>query len=242
MSSYGIQLYSVRDAMEKCVKSTLTEIGKMGYASVEFAGFFDHSAKEIKEYLEKAGLTCAGTHSNFNDLRPERIKETIAYHKEIGNPYFIIPGADLSTLEKIEDFCAVMNYAEPILKAEGIRLGYHNHSHEFALMPWGSTIHSEIERRTTIDFEIDIYWAYHAGVDPVMLIDRLGERVRAVHLKDGFKNGEGVPLGMGEAPLKSVIDYAKKHGIAMIVESETLNPCGLKEAEICINYLKNLKY
>ena len=237
MSSYGIQLYSVRDAMEKDVRQTLLEISKMGYASVEFAGFFDHTAKEIKEYLDEAGLVCSGTHSSFEDLRPESINETIAYHKEIGNPYFIVPGADLSTLEKIEDFAAVMNYAEPILKKEGIRLGYHNHSHEFAVMPWGSTIHSEIERRTTVDFEIDIYWAFHAGIDPVATIDRLKDRIKVIHIKDGLKNGEGLPLGMGEAPLKSVIDYAKKNGIYMVVESETLNPTGLAEAKICIDYL-----
>ena len=46
---------------------------------------------------------------------------------------------------------------------------------------------------------------------------------------------------MGEAPLKSVIDYAKKNGIKMVVESETLTPSGLAEAEICINYLRGLK-
>ena len=237
MSSYGIQLYSVRDAMEKDVRQTLLEISKMGYASVEFAGFFDHTAKKIKEYLDEAGLVCSGTHSSFEDLRPESINETIAYHKEIGNPYFIVPGADLSTLEKIEDFAAVMNYAEPILKKEGIRLGYHNHSHEFVVMPWGSTIHSEIERRTTVDFEIDIYWAFHAGIDPVATIDRLKDRIKVIHIKDGLKNGEGFPLGMGEAPLKSVIDYAKKNDIYMVVESETLNPTGLAEAKICIDYL-----
>ena len=237
MNSYGIQLYSVRDAMEKDVRTTLLEIAKMGYASVEFAGFFDHSAKEIKDYLDESGLTCSGTHSSFEDLRPENIKETIAYHKEIGNPYFIVPGADLSTLEKIEDFAAVMNYAEPILKSEGIRLAYHNHSHEFVVMPWGSTIHSEIERRTNVDFEIDIYWAFHAGIDPVATIDRLKDRIRVIHIKDGLKNGDGLPLGMGEAPLESVIAYAKKNGIAMVVESETLNPTGLAEAKICIDYL-----
>ena len=237
MNSYGIQLYSVRDAMEKDVASTLKEIAKMGYTSVEFAGFFDHSADEIKEYLDEAGLACYGTHSSFEDLRPEKIAETIAYHKKIGNTYYIIPGADLSTLEKIEDFAAVMNYAQPILAAEGLRLGYHNHSHEFAIMPWGSTIHAEIERRTSVDFEIDIFWAFHAGIDPVATIDRLADRIRVIHIKDGFKNGDGVPLGMGEAPLGAVIDYARSHGIQMVVESETLNPSGLAEAKICIDYL-----
>ncbi len=241
MRSYGIQLYSVRDAMEKDVASTLQKIAQMGYKYVEFAGFFGHSAEEIRQFLDNAGLACSGTHSQFDDLRPTKILETIAYHKAIGNPYYIIPGADLSTLEKIEDFCNVVNFAQPILAAEGIKLGFHNHSHEFEIMPWGSTIHSELERRTSIDFEIDTFWAFNAGVDPIALVDRLKERVKIIHIKDGFKGGKGMYLGAGEAPLERVIDYASAHGIIMVVESETLTPSGLGEAELCMNYLKGIE-
>lgn len=241
METYGIQLYSVRDAMEKDVASTLQKIADMGYKYVEFAGFYGHSAEEIKEMLDKTGLICSGTHSGWEELRPSKIMETIAFHKAIGNPYYIIPWAGLDTLEKIEEFCSVMNFAQPILLAEGIKLAFHNHSRELELMPWGSTIHSELEKRTNIDFEIDIYWTFKAGADPVAVIDRLKNRVNVIHIKDGFKDGKGMPLGMGEAPLNSVIDYATANGITMVVESETITPSGLEEAEICINYLKNLK-
>ena len=238
--SYGIQLYSVRDAMEKNVADTLKKISQMGYSYVEFAGFFGHNANDVKNMLSQAGLTCSGTHSSFEDLRPSRIMDTVKYHKAIGNPNYIIPGADLSSLEKIEDFCNVMNFAKPILAAEGIRLGYHNHSHEFALMPWGSTIHSELEKRTDIDFEIDTYWAFKAGVDPVALLERLKSRIHVIHLKDGFSDGRGTPLGKGEAPLEKIINYSRSNGITMVVESETLTPSGLGEAQICMDYLKNI--
>ena len=103
MRSYGIQLYSVRDAMEKDVFSTLKKIAEIGYKYVEFAGFFGHSAEDIRNMLEDTGLVCSGTHSGWDDLRPEKIENTISYHKKIGNPYYIVPGADLSTLEKIDD-------------------------------------------------------------------------------------------------------------------------------------------
>ena len=241
MKTYGIQLYSVRDAMEKDVESTLQKVADMGYKYVEFAGFFGHSAEEIREMLDKTGLVCSGTHSNWEDLRPSKIMEIVAYHKTIGNPYYIIPGARLDTLERIEDFCNVMNFAQPILLAEGIKLAFHNHSGEFEVMPWGSTIHSELEKRTNIDFEIDTFWAFKAGRDPVAVVDRLKSRVNVIHIKDGFKDGCGMPLGMGEAPLKRVIDYANDNGITMVVESETLTPSGIEEAEICISYLKSLE-
>ena len=62
-----------------------------------------------------------------------------------------------------------------------------------------------------------------------------------IHLKDGRRGGYGIPLGQGDAPVADVVRYAETHGLAMVVESETLNPNGLAEAEACINYLKSLE-
>ena len=240
MREYGIQLYSVRDAMKENMKETLKKIAAMGYKYVEFAGFFDHSAEQVKAMLDETGLIVSGTHSPVGDLRPSKIMETIAYHKAIGNTDYIVPGADLSSKEKIEDFCNVMNFAQPILAAEGIRLGYHNHSHEFQVLPCGTTIHSIIENKTNVHFEIDTFWAFNAGCDPIAVMERLKDRIHVIHLKDGFMGGKGMPLGGGEAPVRAVVEYASKNGIAMVVESETLQPSGLAEAEICIEFLKKL--
>ncbi len=239
--NYGIQLYSVRDAMANDMAGTMQKVADMGYKYVEFAGFFGHTAEEVKEMLDKTGLICSGTHSPWTDLRPSKIMETIAYHKTIGNPDYIVPGADLSTLEKIEEFCAVMNYAQPILAAEGIKLGYHNHSHEFKVMPWGSTIHGELERRTNVHFEIDTFWAFNAGIDPIQTLARLKNRIHVIHLKDGFVGGKGIPLGKGEAPVKRVVEYAAANNLTMVVESETLTPSGLDEATACMEFLKTLE-
>lgn len=240
-NKYGLQLYSVRDITEADLGAALEMVASLGYGSVEFAGFFGHSACEVKSMLDNVGLAISGTHSPLNDLRPTRIMETVKYHAALGNPYYIVPGADLSTLEKIKDFCSVMNFAQPILAAEGIKLGYHNHSGEFALMPWGSTIHSEIEKNTDVEFEIDTYWAFNAGIDPVGVLERLKDRISVIHLKDGFADGRGMPLGEGEAPVLNVIENAKKNGFAMVVESETLSPSGVDEAERCINFLRSIE-
>ena len=238
---YGIQLYSVRDAMQEDMRGTLQKIADMGYKFVEFAGFFGHSAEEVKQMLQETGLRISGTHSSFEDLRPSKILQTLAYHKTIGNPDYIVPGADLSTPEKMEDFCAVMNFAQPILAAEGMGLGYHNHSHEFAVLPSGATVHGELQRKTQVHFEIDTFWAFNAGCDPIAVMERLKDRIHVIHLKDGFKDGKGMPLGQGEAPVKAVIGHAEKNGLAMVVESETLCPSGLAEAEACIGFLKSLE-
>jgi sugar phosphate isomerase/epimerase len=134
-----------------------------------------------------------------------------------------------------------MNYAQPILAAEGIRLGYHNHAHEFKVQPYGSTIHAEIERRTNVHFEIDTFWAFEAGIDPIATLERLAHRIHVIHLKDGKRGGYGTPLGTGDAPVCDVVKYAEAHHLAMVVESETLNPDGMTEAKVCMEYLKSLE-
>ena len=240
-NSYGLQLYSIRDITDKDLAASLEAVAKIGYRFVEFAGFFGHSAADVKAMLQNFGLEISGTHSPLDDLRPTRIMETLRYHRELGNPNYIVPGADLSTLEKIHDFCSVMNFAKPIFEAEGIKLGYHNHSHEFALMPWGSTIHSEIERNTDIEFEIDTYWAFNAGLDPVRVLERLKDRISVIHLKDGFMGGKGMALGEGKAPVKAVIEASERLGFKMVVESETLSPTGLEEVTRCMNYLRSIE-
>ena len=237
-TEYGLQLFSVRDITGNDLEGALRAVAEMGYKYVEYAGFFGHSAEQVKEWQDKYGLKCSGTHSGWGELLPENIEATIAYHKTIGNPNFIIPGADLSTLDKIIDFCAVMNKAQIRLAEEGISLGYHNHSHEFVVMPWGSTIHSELEKRGTFDFEIDTFWAFNAGIDPVETLKRLSGRVKVIHLKDGIQGGAGKSLGQGEAPVLRVREYAVKNNIRMVVESEGLDPTGLEEVKRCIDFLK----
>lgn len=240
-NNYSIQLYSVRDAMEKDMAKALKQIAELGYTAVEFAGFFGKSAEDVRAMLNEYGLAISGTHSSFAELRPSVIMNTIKYHKTVGNTDFIIPGADLSTLDKLIDFCNVVNFAEPILAAEGIRLGYHNHSHEFVIQPYGSTIHAQIEQRTNVHFEIDTFWTFNAGLDSIATLERLAHRIHVIHLKDGRRGGYGIPLGQGDAPVADVVKYAEAKGLQMVVESETLTPNGMAEATACMEYLKSLE-
>jgi len=236
---YGLQLYSVRDLTEKDLDGALRAVAQLGYRFVEFAGFFGHSAKQVREMLDRYGLKVSGTHTGLGELTKDRIEETIAYHKELGNTSIIIPWADFSTPEKAEETIAAINEAQPRLAAEGIRLGYHNHAQEFLPTSYVVCAHDELQRRTEIEFEIDTYWAYVAGLDPVALLERLGDRVRVIHLKDGLADGQGYALGEGTAPVAAVRAYAIEKGLAMVVESETCNPSGIEEVGRCIRYLRS---
>lgn len=238
---YGLQLYSVRDAASENLAETLRQVAAMGYRMVEFAGFFGYSAAEVRQLLEDNRLEVSGTHTGCGELTADTIDATIAYHRELGNRTIIIPGADVSTPEKLEEVISIINAAQPKLAAAGISLGYHNHSHEFERNAYGVWIHRELEARTRVDFEIDTYWAYVAGEDPIALLERLKDRVHVIHLKDGFADGRGMALGEGTAPVQAVREYAIRNDLRMVVESETCDPTGLEEVGRCMRYLRTLE-
>lgn len=236
----GIQLYSVRDGMAEDFEGTLKSLSEMGYTSVEFAGFYNKTADEVNALLQKYNLKLSGTHSSFDDL-VNNYEETVAFHKAIGNKHYIIPGYDLWSQEKLDKFVCEVNPICEKLADEGITLGFHNHHKEFEVLENGEVVYEQLIYRTNLKLEIDTYWAFVGMKNPVGLLDRLADRVHFVHIKDGSADGNGEPLGKGSAPVKEIVAKAKEMGIPMVVESETCNPSGLKEAEICINYLKTLE-
>lgn len=237
---YGIQMYSVRDVAQKDLKAALKTVAEIGYNSVEFAGFFGNDAETVRSWLEEYGLEVSSTHTNPEELRPNVIDETIRYHKALGNRNIVLPGVDYSTAEKLEESIALINFAQPKLAKEGISLGYHNHYKEFFTMDYGAVVHKELEKRTKVDFEIDTFWAFNAGEDPVALMERLKDRIHLIHLKDGLADRHGRALGEGYAPVKEVLEKAISLGFGIVVESEGLQPDGPSEVARCYQYLMNL--
>ncbi|MBQ3078444.1 MAG: sugar phosphate isomerase/epimerase [Clostridia bacterium] len=235
---YGIQMYSVRDITANDLEGALRQVSELGYKYVEFAGFFGNSAETVKGWMDKYGLQVSGTHTGLREL-DEDLEGVIAYHKTIGNKNIIIPGHDLSSQDKLDEFIEKVNRYQPILKEHGISLGYHNHSHEFLPNADGSQIEDQLIYRTNLDIEIDTYWFFNATkLSAVPMMERVKDRLKVIHIKDGTKDGKGTPLGLGEAPVREVYDKAREMGVLMVVESETLTPDGMTEAKICIEYLK----
>ncbi|MBQ9760448.1 MAG: sugar phosphate isomerase/epimerase [Clostridia bacterium] len=243
---YGVQLYSVRDSVaDKGMKETLRRVAEIGYSFVEFAGFGDLNAEEIRACLDEFGLKVSGTHTSINALLPDRIDETIADMKVIGNKNLIIPGVKIKTAGDIREFLDQLAQALPKLRAAGIEVGFHNHHKEFLPNEDGIYAMDVFKKETDIFFELDTYWAFHAGVNPIEEMDRMGERLRFIHIKDGIPSlgtaDGGRPLGRGEAPVAAVYKTAVERGLPLVVESETLNPDGMTEIKICYDYLKSLE-
>ena len=237
---YSIQLYSLRDITAENLEAALKAVSEMGYTAVEFAGFFGHTAEEVVEMLKKYNLKVSGTHSGLQDLI-DNFDETVAFHKAIGNKHYIIPGTDLWSQEKIDYFVENANALQKKLKEHDISLGFHNHDREFKVNSDGSVPYEQIIYRTDIELEVDTFWAYVGMKDPISLMERVKDRINFIHIKDGFEDGKGMPLGMGTAPVEAVYNWAKENGKLMVVESETLTPDGATEAKICIDCLHSLE-
>lgn len=247
---YGIQMYSVRDIAQEDLGKALQTVAELGYRYVEFAGFFNHPAKDVRRWLDEYGLICSGTHTS---IHMDQLDDTIAYHQAIGCDNLIVPVAGWETEEKMEDVISMLNCAQEKLAAAGIRLGYHNHSREFVLTPYGKIAENEILARTKVELEVDTFWAFNAGVDPVEFLEAHKDRIRVIHLKDGIPSApecknfdhvqdatQGKALGEGKAPIAQIHDWAKRNGVLMVVESEGLDPTGPEEVGRCIRFLRTL--
>ncbi len=235
-NTYGIQMYSLRDITKDDLKGALKAVADMGYKTVEFAGFFGHPAEDVKAWLDEYGLKAVGTHTGWQALDQE-FDATVAYHKAIGCENIIIPWAPHQKPEDVAMMVEKINKWIPALKAEGLTLGYHNHADELRELQPGFVPLYEFAEKTDILFEVDTYWAYVAGRDPVEVVTKLGDRVKMIHLKDGDPSGKGYSLGLGTAPVAEVLKMALDTGRDIVVESEGLEPTGAEEVKRCIDYL-----
>ena len=241
MTKYGVQMYGLRDVTATDLKGALKAIADIGYKYAEFAGFFDHSAAEVRSYLDELGIDVSSTHTGIDQIKPENLEATIAYHKELGNKNIILPGIWMDTREDLDRTIEVINYALPILKKEGISLSVHNHYRELTPTDYGVIAYDELEKQTDVLFQLDTFWAFYAGKDPIAMMEHYNSlgKLSFIHLKDGLMSRESKALGEGVAPVEAVLTKALELGVQVVVESEGLDPTGIEENARCFNFLKN---
>ena len=184
----GIQLYSLRDDMAKDFEGTLKKVREMGYEYEEFAGYFDHSAEEIKAMLDKYGLKCISVHQTYDVFLGEDAQKHIDFLKVLGVKYPAIPwmgankhkGSELYE-ETLKDIAAVAAK----LKENGMQLLYHNHDFEFEkyedkyLLEWFLE-----DLNGAVLPEIDTCWVHYAGLNPQEYILKYKGQLPLLHLKD----------------------------------------------------------
>lgn len=217
----GLALYTVRDAMSEDPKGTLQKVADIGYKYIEAANyedgkFYGMEPTAFKDYLDGIGLVPVSSHNSTVTL--ENADQMIADVKAAGFKYFVIPvppmghfkfdpeTRTISMSEEVEEITNIINTIGEKCTQAGLELLYHNHAFEFeenskGIIPMDYFI--EHTNPKHVNFQLDLYWANKAEVDPIEYFKKTPGRFKSWHVKDMDDQGRFAPVGAGN------IDFAK---------------------------------
>lgn len=260
----GIQLYTLRDQLQKDVKGTIAKVGQIGYDQVETfygyagpnaaPGFWGLDAKAFKSLLKANGLSSPSGHYNVNAFltkggNDEVLKQHIEVAAAVGQKYFVIPSmphdkTKADSLDNYKEIAAKFNHAAELCKKQGLTLGYHNHNFEFTDLGKGVTPFDVLLKETDpkmVSFELDLFWAVNAGLNPLEMFRLHPGRFKMWHVKDMDKADKSVftEVGTGSINFKSIFREAKLSGMEyLFVEQDVIKIDPYQSITKSINYIK----
>jgi len=185
----GLQLYTVRGAMEKDFDGTVAKVAAIGYKEVEFAGYFGHTPQQVRAAIDKNGLISPACHVDYAVLAPDKWPAQIESAKVIGQRYIINPWIPEELRKTDDDWkraADTFNRAGEESKKAGIQFGYHNHWFEFlpvnGKLPYDTLL--TLCDKDLVKMELDLCWITVGGGDPLKYFDRYPGRFPLVHVKD----------------------------------------------------------
>lgn len=243
--SLGIQLYSVRDDCAKDLLGTIKAVAAIGYAGVEFAGYFNHSAKEIRKVLDEVGIKPAGTHTGLQTLQGDEFARTVEFNKTLGNPYIVVPALPPELTKTLDDWRKMADTFTEIagrLAKEGMKFGYHNHAAEMkpvdGVLPWNVLF----DRTTNTFMQVDTGNALEAGMECTGFLKKYTGRATTVHLKEFSSTNSKAIIGEGDVKWNDVLELCETVGGTQwyIVEQESYAHTPLKCAELSFQNLRKM--
>ncbi len=229
---FAVQLYSLRHhiATGEDLLNILEKVKALGFEGVEFAGFYGLDAETLKAKLDETGLKCVGAHVGLDDLRPEKLAQTLAFMKTLGSSIVGIGGADTGTETALSDVISVMKAANETAGQQGMKVYFHNHTGEFEPPLFAEKPGTIFDRLKEACFmQVDTYWSFAAGQDNYKLITENKDRIVTLHIKDGVGRTPKA-LGEGENDLAAVVRAAKDAGIEwLVLENDDPVPDGLSD-------------
>lgn len=256
LDNIGLQLYTIRDAMQRDDNETLRRVAAIGYNYVEGAGYLDgklygHSAQTFRAMLDNYGLKMPSGHVSWEAMKaaPEKAAATC---KEAGQSFLVIPWwpEDKRTAEGYRELIEILNNAGQVCQRYGLQLAYHNHDFEFNKMVAGSRpinlLLAEVDPEL-VQFELDLYWITRAGSDYQEYFKKHAGRFPLWHVKDIDKTPDQFFAAVGEGSLDWPAIFSKEKQAGMqyfFVEQDRTVPGKdpFDEITISYNYLKGLRY
>ncbi|MGY6744677.1 MAG: sugar phosphate isomerase/epimerase family protein [Cecembia sp.] len=241
LDDFGIQLYSVKENMAEDPVETIKAMASYGYTQLEgFDGgkgiFWGMSNTAFKSLVDDLGLDFIASHANTFQNLEQQAEQAGA----IGMKYLICPWVGpQKSMDDFKRLAEEFNKQGEICKKHGLRFAYHNHGYTFDELE-GQIPQDYLMENTDpnlVDFEMDTYWVYTAGTDPVDYIKRYPNRFVLGHVKDKspdlpFEEPNGSTLiGKGMMDFPSILRTGMDNGMKyFIVEQERFDEITPMEA------------
>jgi sugar phosphate isomerase/epimerase len=208
----SLQLYTIRAELDRDLEGAVARVAGIGFRQVEPFGLTDLGPR-LAGPLAEHGLTAPTTHARMIGSDPSAVFDAAI---RLGTSTVIDPYVDPKRWQSSDDVRQIateLNEVAGTAKDHGLTVGYHNHHFE---------LESRIDGRHALELfaeqldpdvvlEVDAYWAAVGGADVPALLERLGDRVVALHIKDGdgtLDNNAQVAVGAGTMPVAAILDAA----------------------------------
>ena len=263
ISKIGIGLFTLREQLTADVKATIEQVAKIGYNQVEtyygypgkyeVKGFWGLEAKDFNTLLKANGLTSPSGHYNVTEFLSSGDDKVLKSHIEtaatIGQKYFVIPALPTDirangTLDDYRRMASKFNQAAELCQKSGLKLAYHNHNFEFKDQGNGATGYEILLAETDaklVGFELDIFWAVNAGLNPVDMFKKNPGRYKMFHVKDMDKADKAVfvEVGSGRIDFKRIFAASKLAGVDYIfTEQDIIKKAPYESIAESYNYIK----
>jgi sugar phosphate isomerase/epimerase len=254
----GIQLYMVKEDMERDPMGTLKQLGAMGYTQIESYGsdkgmFWGKTNIEFKKIATGFGLNLVSTH--YNPCTLPEFDKLAAQAAEIGMKYLVCPWlGPQKSIEAFKIFADDFNKRGAICKKYGLRFGYH--PHDYPYKPVNGQLPIDVLLAGTdkemVDFQMDVYYTVTEGADPYAYITKHKGRFKLAHMRDvlkkrlpaGSKEESACDMGEGIIDFKKFISVGQDNGMRyfFVEQSRFFHETPLQSAQKNAAYLKRLAY
>ena len=241
----GIQLYTVRNLMERDPAATLGKLAEIGYQEVELAGLYGKSARAMRGLLDTSHLAAPSGHIGTAELRGDWAR-TLDDAATLGQRYITCAWIDQSerTLDGYRKIAELFNRSGESARAAGLQFCYHNHDFEFrkvdGVVPYDlllSACDPEL-----VKMEMDIYWLVKGGREPLEYFAAHPGRFPLVHVKDMSAAGKMVDVGTGTIDFRSIFQHSDQAGIGHYFVEHDDPADALRTARASYDYLRRMEY
>lgn len=236
----GIQLYTVRDELEKDFLGTLRFLANQGIEGVEFAcNYGGLEPDKLAISLDALGLETYSLYEDLDSIADVNSK-VYDYTETLGCRYLTC-GFSEDVLKNNFDLCLEkLKKANRTANSKGLRLCYHAHAYEFD--KYGSETYLEIIlRETNLLFEADTAWIYAGGENVRAYLEKHKDRIPLIHIKDITADRDYTELGNGVINFAEVIDFVRNSQVEWLGYEQDLSKIGaLESTERSFRFINNL--